>query len=532
MSNWTVRGRAAATLTLGGLLAFAGPARTLAQVSVLTYHNDNARTGFVQESQLTPANVDATHFGRLFHHAVDGYVYAQPLYVPNVAVPGEGTHNLVYVATEHDSIYAFDADDAHGSNRQPLWHFRFLDRRIGMNPVPSRDTGCSDLVPQIGITGTPVIDPVGGTLFLVTKSKEQGQYVQRLHALDVTNGHERFGGPIKISASLPGSGDGSSGGMIAFDPLREHQRPGLLLVNGIVYISWASHCDNGPYHGWVIGYDANTLAQVSAFVTTPNGGLGGIWQSGGAPAADAGGNIYAITGNGTFDADSSGSDYGDTFLKLSTTGGLSVADYFTPFNAAMLEAGDVDLGSGGALLLPDQVGAHPHLVVGGGKEGTIYLVDRDGMGHFNPTDDSQIVQSIPAAVGGVFSTPAYWNGTIYFGGSGDALKAFPLSGGLLSTTPASQASTSFGFPGATPSVSANGTSDGIVWAIEHVGSKNLAPAVLHAYDATDLSHELYNSTQKRHRDAAGGVVKFAVPTIANGKVYVAGRKRLTVYGLL
>lgn len=512
-----------------GVLGIGGGAAEA--IDVLTYHNDVARTGQnLLETTLTPATVSPSTFGRVFTRIVDGFVYAQPLIVSGLAIPGKGTFDVVFVATENDSVYAFDAS---GAVRKRLWKRRLTVPKSGGRAVKSREVGCEDLVPKIGVTSTPVIDLTSGTLYVVAKTKERGtgNFVQRLHALDLATGAEKLGGPVVITASVPGGGDGSVGGMIAFDPLRQHQRSSLALVNGVVYISSAAHCDIGPYHGWIIGYDASTLSRVTAFVTTPDGGLGGVWQSGAAPAADAAGNLYVETGNGTFDAQNGGNDYGDSLLELGTTGGLSVADYFTPFNENDLNAADIDFGSGAPLLLPDQPGAHPHLAVACGKEGTIYVVDRDDMGHFHAGDDTQIVQSLPGAVGGTWSMPAYWNDTVFYSGAGDVLKAFALSGGLLSTTPVAQSSDFFGFPGATPSISANGASDGVVWTLQTDGYADGRPAVLHAYAAADVSQALYSSDQNGRHDRPGKAVKFAVPTIANGKVYVGGQKRLAVYGL-
>ena len=513
-------------LAVAALFAAARPAHS--QVSVTTYHNDNGRTGQnLAETVLTPANVNPAQFGRLFRYSVDGYVYAQPLYLQGVAVPDKGTHDVVYVATEHDTVYAFDAAS---KKNGPLWKRKFGIR--GARAVKSSEVGCDDLVPEIGITSTPVIDPVASRLYVVAKTMEHGQAKQRLHALDVATGAELLGGPVEIVASVPGTGDGSDGTMVAFDPLREHQRAALTLSGGVVSIAWASHCDNGPYHGWVMSYDAQTLAQQSVANVTPDGGLGGIWQSGGGLAADAAGNLFAVTGNGTFDADQGGRNYGDSIVELSS-GPLAISDYFTPFNQAALEAADLDLGSGGAVLLPDQPGAHPHLLVAAGKEGTIYVVDRDAMGHFNPTDDSQIVQSLPGVIGGSFDTPAYWNGFLYYGGTGDNLTAFQLSGGLLSSGAVARSDDGFGFPGPTPVISANGSTDGIVWAIR----RDDPSAVLFAFDATpDLigGHltKLYDSTQAGKRDDAGKAVKFVPPLVAAGRVYVPAQKRVSIYGLL
>jgi hypothetical protein len=549
------------------LSPLARPAYAQNLVNVTTHHNDNARTGQnLNETILTPANVNSTQFGLLFIAPVDspvgGYVFAQPLYLSNVTIPGQGAHNVVFVATEHDSLYAFDAD-TFGS---PLWHVSFLG--TGVTSVPNGDVGTSDIVPEIGITGTPVIDPKAGTLYVVVKTKEANgtSYVQRLHALDVTTGKERTGSPVVIQASVAGVGNGSSGGNLAFSPLRENQRSALLLLNGVVYIAWASHGDNDPYHGWLIGYNATTLQQTAIFNSTPNGTRGGIWQSGGGPAADSSNNIYFLTGNGTFSAPSQGNgvDYGDSFVKLGTSTGnglpvanaigvigrkpisgapgtlpigggggtsnkLPVLDWFAPSDQSNLDAYDSDMGSGGLLLLPNSVGsiAHPHLLVGAGKEGTIFLVDQNNMGHFT-TNANHVVQTVYGQIGGVWGTPAYFNGHIYYAGAGDVLKAFSISNGALSPSPVFQTQTGFSYPGATPSISANGAANGIAWAIQGFSST----AVLHAFNAANLQ-ELYNSTQAANgRDYAGSYVKFTVPTIANGKVYVGTQTGLAVYGLL
>ena len=506
------------------------------QVSVVTQHNDNYRTGQnTNESVLTPANVNKAQFGKLFSQAVDGYVYAQPLYVPNVTIPGLGTHNVVYVATEHDSVYAFDADSNSGANASPLWHRSFIDPVRGITTVSSGDVGCGDLIPEIGITGTPAIDLSSNTMYVLAKTKESGVAVQRLHALDITTGAEKFGGPKRIKATVSGSGDGGSS--VIFNPLREGQRPGLLLQNGTVYIAWASHCDITPYHGWVIAYNAQTLIRTGVWNATPNGGLGGIWQSGEGIAADASNFLYVPTGNGTFDASFSGKDYGDSIIKIGFNAKLKLKpfDYFTPYDQNYLNNTDLDLGSGGALLLPDMPGGkYPNLLVQAGKEGTVYVIDRTHMGHFNPSNNNQIVQSIPGAVGGMWATPAFWNNHVYFGGADDHMKMFNFdpSTGLLTNTPASETLTGFGYPGPTPSISANGTSNAIAWAIQTDPYNHGGSSILHAYDATNLATELYNSSQNPARDNAGGAVKFSVPTVANGKVYVGAVQQLSVYGLL
>jgi hypothetical protein len=443
------------------------------------------------------------------------------LYVANQNIPGVGQRNVVFVATEHDSVYAFDADNQSAS---PLWQVSFINPASGITSVPSTDVNCSDLVPEIGITGTPVIDPATSTLYVAAKTKENGQYFTRLHALDITTGAEKFGGPVTIMASAPTLG----GGQVSFDALLNLQRSGLLLSQGNVYISFASHCDGGAYHGWVIAYDAGTLSQTSAFTTTPDGAGGGIWMSAASPSADADGNIYATVGNGTFDADGGGSNVGDSFLKL--TSSLTLLDYFTPFNQALLSTNDWDLGSSGAMLIPDQAGPHPHLMIGAGKQApaTLYLVDRDALGQFQSDSDSQIVQEIPGAfTSGIFSTSAYWNGNIYFAGSKDVLKTFQITNGLLSTSPTSQDSRILSFPGSTPAISANANANGIVWIMARDTSIN--QVVLRAYDANDVSRLLYDS--KTAGVTTAPPVKFAVPTIANGKLYVGTQNQLIVFGL-
>jgi hypothetical protein len=509
-----------------------------AQVSVTTSRNDNSRDGQnLSETILTPANVSASTFGKLFAHSVDGYVYAQPLYVPNVAIPGLGTHNVAYVATEHDSVYAFDADSKTGMNSSPLWQRSFINPKHGVTTVSAKDVSCNDIVPEIGITSTPVIDAATGTMYVIAKTKEHGNFFQRLHALDITTGAERSGSPMVIRAHVEGTGDGNVNGVISFDPLIEGQRPGLLLQNGGVYIGWASHCDNGPYHGWVMSYDEITLKQTAIWNSTPNGGLGGVWQSGAGLAADSDFNLFFATGNGTYDGKKGGADFSDTVVELAPPIGnrFRLADWFTPYNQLELSNKDADVGSGGVLLLPDQgQGApHQHLLVEVGKEGSIYLIDRDRMGHFHRNNNSQIVQDMENAIGGIWATPAWWNNNAYFGGSGDNLRqyTFDPNTGLLSNGAAFVSPTYFGFPGPTPSVSANGTSDAIVWALQ-TDAYGSGSTILHAYDATNIGTELYNSGQSGSRDDPGGAVKFTVPTIANGKVYVPAVKRLTVYGLL
>jgi uncharacterized protein (TIGR03437 family) len=501
-----------------------------AQVNVLTYQYANSRAGAnLQEMVLTPANVNQSQFGKLFSFRVDGYVYGQPLYLGNVNIPGKGTHNVVLVATEHDSVFAFDADNGAGTNGAPLWQVSFISPAAGVTTVPSADTGCDQIVPELGITSTPVIDPVSGTVYVVAMTKELAggvaTYVQRLHALDISSGAERPASPVAIHATYPGTGEG--GDTLVFAPRNYKQRPGLLLLNGVVYTAFSSHCDIGTYHGWLMGYDAKTLAQVSVYNNTPNGNQGSFWTGGAAPAADENGNIYLVAGNGTFDFAGGGGDLGESYIKLSTTGALAAVDYFAPFNFSQLDDADLDVGSAGVALIADEAGSasHPHLMVGAGKEGRIYLLDRDNLGKWQAGSDSQIVASIPGAIGGLFGNPAYFNKTVYFGGSGDNFKAFPVTNATLGSSPGSQTSASFGYPGGVPSISANGTSNGITWLVESSGT-------LHAYDASNLGHELYNSNQNSSRDALDSYVKYSVPAIANGKVYVGTQESLAVFGLL
>ncbi len=515
---------------------------------VLTYHNDLSRDGAnTQEYALTTATVGTATFGKLFSCTADGAIFAQPLWVPGVTIGGVA-HNVVIVATQHDSVYAFDAD---ASPCVTLWQASLLDSKhgatAGETSVPSGTnnslvgSGFGDILPEVGVTGTPVIDATAGTIYVVSKSAVANAppIHQRLHALSLASGSEKTGSPLNIdnTFSVSGTGDGSVGGQVAFNPQNEHQRPGLALVNGVVYVCWASHEDADPYHGWVMGFNTSplSLAPGAVFNSTPNQvapvsySRGGIWMGGGAPAADSSGNLYLLTGNGTFDADSGGSNYGDSTLKLSTAGGLSVADWFTPADQSMLDGNDTDHGSGGAAVLVTT--ANGSFVIGGGKEGNLFMLKQSSLGHyganFNPLNSN--AYQIFSVGNSIFSTAAFWNNSLYIGPANATLQAFPFDTGtgMFKTAAATSTGQAFGFPGATPSISALGATNGIVWALDNSlyctpQSPGCGATVLHAYDATQLASELWNSTQAAG-DRAGNAVKFTVPTIANGKVYIGTR---------
>lgn len=516
-----------------------------AQVNVLTYHNDNGRTGEnLNETILTPANVNQSTFGKIFTYNVDGYVYAQPLYVSGVNIPRQGIHNVIFVATENNTLYALDADSNTGTNNGVLWQVNF-------GPAASSSyMGFTPIVPEVGITGTPVIDPVSGILYVDAFTQVGTNFHHTIHALSITNGNETAFSPVAVSASFPGVGNGSVGGVQYFQPGQELQRPALTLANGILYVAFAGYTDTpnqDPFHGWVIGFNASNLQQLPAYVfnDTPNGttseygsiaGRGGIWMGGGGPAVDASGNLYLMTGDGDFNAfnNSGGTEYGDTFLKLSTSGGLSVADYFTPQNQAFYQSNDLDVGSGAVMLLPDQPGPIPHMMIGAGKPGTAYLINRDqmtaGNDHFDPTQDA-VLASVQLA-GGSYNTPAYFNGTIYYAAWNDNLVGYVVSNASIPSFPNQIGSRVMGYPGVTPSVSANGINNGIVWGVQLEPQSGTGPTVLFACNATNISPEIYNSTQAGARDQLASGVKFIVPTVVNGKVYVGGQSNVAVFGLL
>ena len=529
---------------------------SLFAVPVVTYHNNNARTGAnTNETLLTPANVNTNSFGLLRKYEVDGYVYAQPLYIPGLFIPGHGTHNAVFVATENNSVYAFDADSNTGADGGLLWHASLGD---GIDIVTNHEFGgryhdnvYQDMLPRVGITGTPVIDPATGTLYVDAFTRvvnESGtNFHHMIHALNITNGAEQSFGPVEVVASVPGVGIGSSDGVLKFDARQQQQRPALTLAGGVLYVAFGSAADTDTYHGWVIGYNAGNLQLLTnqIFNTTPNAtaaqfgshaGEGALWMGGDGLCVDAATNLYFEIANGSFDADpslGSGVDYGDSFLKLSTAGQrLTVTDYFTPFDQAEMQAQDGDFGSGGAMILPDDAGSleHPHLIVGGDKASDIFLVDRDHMGRYRPTDNHQVVEEVYADTGRIFSTPAYFDHQLYYQGIGGVMKAYAISNGYITPTPTSVTGTSFSGFGTTPSVSANGNRDGIVWSIQSDGAVAHTPAILHAYNATNLAIELYNSSQLPERDNPGNAVKMTVPTITDGKVFVGAQYALAIFG--
>ena len=504
---------------------------------IATSQYDNARTGAdIAESILSPQNVNTRQFGKIGSFPVDGDVYAQPLYLPNINVPGKGVHNVLFVATEHDSVYAFDADQ---TSPLPLWHANLLPPLKLTAPVPDIDAQCPFISPEIGITSTPVIDLATGTLYVLTRAKistsrSDFRYVQQLHALAITSGVEKFGGPVDISASVVGTGPGSSRGQLTFDALRENARSALLLVNGSVYLSWASSCDVGPYHGWVMAYDARILRQQAVLNTSPDSAESGIWLSDTGPAADRRGNVYVVTGNGIFDANAKGGrDYGDTVLKLRVQRDrFDIEDYFTPFDQQELNSRDDDLGSGGPLLLPERGNGKPAGLVFGGKAGVMYVVNPERMGGLQIRADTN-AQKVPLSSGGILSAPAYWNGRVYYYTTQDALKQFGVENGRLLTVPSHQSREKSPFSGSTPTISSNGNARGVVWLVEtRAWDRGGTNAVLRAYDALNVQHQLYSSAQNSARDGAGEAVRFTIPTVANGRVYFGVRKAVEIYGLL
>jgi hypothetical protein len=522
-----------AALVLLSIVATAGPAvatSTPGPINIVTFHNDNTRSGLnPHETNLLPANVNVSSFGKLFSYPVDGYLYAEPLYVSQLPIPGQATHNVVYVASEHDTVYAFDAD---GLVTTPLWQKSFIDPANGITTVSAlNDIGCANLVPEIGITGTPVISLANQALYVVSETKNQntGTFALELHALDLATGAEKFGGPVPISATVAGVGNGNDGhGHVSFVAKLALQRPALLFLNGTVYIAFGSNCDIGDYHGWVLAYDGLTLAQEAVFNTTPNGSEGGIWQSGNGPSASPAGKVFVGIGNGSFNGTT---DFGDSFVKLDP-GSLRVLDYFTPSDQALLSELDDDSGITGAVLLPTQsFGPAAVELLGGIKSGRLYLLNRSSMGKFCAScDDSQAIGIVDTGFG-IFDAPAFAFGMVYLGGVATHLKAWQILNGSISAKPVARTMTIFGYPGTTPAISSNGNLHPIIWALDTSGFGTGKPAVLHAYRYNLVG--LYNSAAAPGaRDTAGPAVKFTVPTVANGKVYVGTQTELDVYGLL
>jgi hypothetical protein len=501
---------------------------------VATWRNDLAHSGVnSREYALTSENVASSTFGKVFSCPVDGWVYAQPLWMANLKIRG-ARHNVVFVATENDSLYAFDAD---GPGCKTVWsipNVNLIPRGEKIAPLADLEHDSFALGPVTGITGTPVIDPSSQTIYLValTENETTGTIIQRLHAIDITTGRQRPKSPVMIASSVRGTGYDNVNGTITFAAKMQKQRAGLLLLNGIVYVCWGGYNNTDFYHGWLMGYDASTLAQVRVLNDTIDGGRGGIWMSGASPLADSQGNIYLITGNGDFNADHPGGrNYGDSFLKLSTSGGLSVSDWFTPFDQMELAEKDLDLGTGGGAILPDQArGPFPHLLLGCSKSGKLYVLNRDHLGHYNSQSNSQIVQSFVVDKNEIYATPLFWQNALYVTADIGPLKAFRFSTvtDQFETEPFSTSSQRYVYPGVVPVLSAAGTNHAIVWAIDPA-----TPGVLHAYDPSNLNTEFWNSSQAaNNRDQAGTGVKFTVPTVANGKVYIGTKTELDVYGLL
>lgn len=520
-------------------------------LNVLTYHYDNTRQGQdTNEVLLTPNTVNVHTFGRLITYDTDGNIIAQPLYVYGLQIPGQGTHNTVFVATENNSVYAFDADNDSGTNAGLLWHVNLGPPALsytGEFGTRYQGTYYGDIAPVVGITGTPVINLASGTLYVSVHTREvtatSTNYFHRIHALNITNGMEQPYSPVVVTNSMAGTGVDGTNGIVSFDTRQENQRPALAYANGMLYVAYGSYEDTDPYHGWVFGFNATNLAMSSTrvFNTTPNAtvaafganaGEGALWMGGDGVCVDASNNLFFATANGSFSQETNGGDYGDSIVKLSTTNGFQVADYFTPYNQAYLASADLDLGSGGTVLLPDAVGsvAHPHLLVAGGKEGTIHLVDRDNMGRFNSANDNQIVQELNGAVGAVRSTPAYFNNTIYYQGDGDVMRAFYISNAVINPAPVSTTAATINAPGGTPIVTANGVNNGIVWVVSPDAYGGSGPAVLYAYAATNLAVELYNSSQDLARDNPGPAVRMNTVTAINGKVFVGGQYTLSIFG--
>ncbi len=522
------------------------------------WKGDSSRSGsYTSETSLTPANVNVNGFGRLASFQADGIVMAQPLYVSQLDMGAAGTHDVVIVATEHDSVYALDAANLGGT---PLWEKHYVDATNGITTMPDNFGGRTTLGGEVGITGTPYIDASTGVLYFVTTLARNGVPEQWLRAIDVRTGNDSGPGSMQIQASVPGDGKGSANGQIAFDPSNQNQRVGLTEVNGAILVGWGSFSDWGVYHGWLMAFDPATLQQTAVFNPTTQyqsvdaasgpsdyGGGGAFWQGGAAPAVDSDGYIYLNAADGSFNADQGGNNYGDTMLKLKLSGGtFQIADYFTPSNEACIDLHDLEIGSGGVALIPTDVTNGRKLAVSYSKEGRLFVVSTDTMGKFNAGGDNQIPQEF--MIGGytcsdaitsdvaegpnwnrLYGDPSYWNGYLYAAASSLQLKQYQFQNGLLNPTPVATSPTAYGLRGANTVVSANGTQNGIVWAYEKSAAGG---GILHAYDATNVSNELWNSNMNAGRDALGEGIGFAVPVVANGHVIVSYDQRVGIFGSL
>ncbi|MGA8087872.1 MAG: chitobiase/beta-hexosaminidase C-terminal domain-containing protein [Terracidiphilus sp.] len=523
-------------------------------VPVLTWRYDLTHAGDnTQETALTQANVNPQSFGKLFSLPVDSTVYAQPLYVPALKMSDGLVHNVLFVATENDSIYAFDADSNGGANAKPIWQVSLLTAAYGAGAgataVPWADTGSPDVAPTVGITGTPTINSATNTMYVVANTKENGVYFSRLHAINIMNGTEQANSPVNITATAAGTGAGSSGGQITFSPLWQNQRTALNYYNGYVYFGYAAHGDLNNWHGWLFAYDATTLKQSAALCLSPNDIGAGVWGSGAGMPIDtniSGGRMFVVTGNGArsnppFNAST---DFGQSVIAFNlANGALTPTDSFTSFNYLTLNTEDWDQGAGGVLMLPDQPGSYPHVLVTAGKEGRITVLNRDNLGGLvsGASSNTNALQDISGVISqgqGFWGTGAYWNGNVYVWAGGDnpgtpnAGMLFKMNNGVMDTEPDSETTSTSKFPGPTFSISSNGTQDGIAWAVQADQFNTNGPAVLYAFDATDLSDILYESDTNATRDSAGPANKFSVPVVTNGKVYVAAHGEVDVYGLL
>ena len=539
----------AVSIALLCLIAGNLTAQTPTPVPVPTWRYDLTHAGQnTQETALTPSNVNPSSFGKLFALPVDSTVYAQPLYVPGLKMGDGQIHNVLFVATENDSIYAFDADSNGGTNAKPLWQISLLTSAYGAASgavaPPWQDNGSPDVAPTVGITGTPAIDTATNTMYVVGSTKENGAYFSRLHAINIITGKEQPNSPVNITATVSGTGNGSSGGQLAFSALWENQRPALNFYNGYVYIGYASHGDNGPWHGWLFAYNGTTMQQTDVLCLSPNGVGAGVWAAGAGLPIDttiSGGRMYVVTGNGTRTSTPpfpAGSAYGESVVAFSLANGkITPVDIFTPFNFQTLNDHDWDQGSGGLLMPPDQPGSYPHMLITAGKEGRILVLNRDKLGGYvaggtYSTNALQDISTVVPQAKGFWSTPAYWNGNVYMWAENNVPMLFKLNGGVLDSAPDSQSPITSAFPDPTFSISSDGSQNGIAWAVRSDQFNTKGPGVLYAWNANDLTNTIYQSDTNAARDNVGPANKFSIPVVTNGKVYVAAQKEVDVYGLI